>query len=156
MTTETLQEAAAEQIQAAVKTGKENLDKAVAAGTEALTAGYDQALALSREQVEKLFPAASTGFDQAAGFQKQNLEALVAAAGGRARRYLAMSFPRDRWWLRLLIRAANLWYGLRRIEFRVYVHSPSAILAVAQALGVRPVLRHEGAVWQVAVLERSS
>lgn len=79
MTTETLQEAAAEQIQAAVKTGKENLDKAVAAGTEALTAGYDQALALSREQVEKLFPAASTGFDQAAGFQKQNLEALVAA-----------------------------------------------------------------------------
>lgn len=79
MTTETIQEAAAEQIQAAVKTGKETLDKAVAAGTEAFTTGYDQALALSREQVEKLFPAATAGFDEAAGFQKQNMEALVAA-----------------------------------------------------------------------------
>lgn len=85
-----------------------------------------------------------------------DMEALVAATGGHARRYLAMSFPRDTWWIRLLTRVENRWYRLRGIEFRSYVHSPSAILAVAGTLGFRPVLEHEGVMWQVVVLERSS
>ena len=79
MTPEPIQTAATAQSDAAVKAGKETADKALAAGTEALTAGYEQAVATSRDQIDKLFPAATAGFDEAAGFQKQNLEALVAA-----------------------------------------------------------------------------
>jgi magnesium-protoporphyrin O-methyltransferase len=84
-----------------------------------------------------------------------DMEALVAAAAGRARRYLAMSFPPDRWWMRLAIGAENAWHRLTRTGFRAYLHSPPAILAVARERGFRPVLEHRDWLWQTAVLERT-
>ncbi len=83
-----------------------------------------------------------------------DMEPLVEAAANRARRHLAISFPRASWWVRLGFLAGNLWFWLRRVDFRTYVHSPRAILATAQVLGFRPVLEHRGWLWQLAVLER--
>jgi magnesium-protoporphyrin O-methyltransferase len=82
-------------------------------------------------------------------------EALVGAAAERARRYLVLSFPRDALWTRLAFSAANLLSRVRRSSFRAYVHRPAAILAVAEARGLRPVLEHRGAFWQLAALERA-
>lgn len=79
---------------------------------------------------------------------------LVDAAAGRARRLLALSFPRDGWWVRLGIWAGNLVNRVRRENFRAYLHPPGAILATASAAGLHPVLDHRGWFWQLAVLER--
>jgi len=84
-----------------------------------------------------------------------NMEALVAAAAGRARRYLAMSFPPDTWWMRLAIGVENLWHRLTRTGFRAYLHPPRAVLAVAHAHGFRSVLDHRGWIWQTTALERA-
>jgi hypothetical protein len=81
-------------------------------------------------------------------------EALVGAAAEHARRYLLLSFPRRTWWLRVGVRIANLYERLRRSSFRAYVHPPAAIVAAAEAHGLRPVLTHRSMVWQVAALER--
>ncbi len=83
-----------------------------------------------------------------------DMEPLVAGAADRARRHLAISFPRASWWVRLGFVAANFWFWLRRVEFRTYVHPPRAILATAQSHGFLPVLEHRGWLWQLAVLER--
>jgi hypothetical protein len=83
-----------------------------------------------------------------------NMPALVGPAADRARRHLAVSFPRDAWWMRLGLRAANLFFALRGRSFRVHLHPPAAILALAEARGLRPVLEHRGWIWQLAVLER--
>jgi hypothetical protein len=81
---------------------------------------------------------------------------LVGAAAAQTRRLLAMSFPRDGWWVRLGIRAANGFMWLRRWSFRAYVHAPSAIQSVAEAHDLHVVFEHRGWIWQSVVLERSA
>ncbi len=79
---------------------------------------------------------------------------LVTAAGGRARRYLTMSYPRDAWWVRAGNAIGNLLYRIRHIGFRSYVHPPRTLLATAAAQGFIPAMQHRGWVWEVTVLER--
>jgi cyclopropane fatty-acyl-phospholipid synthase-like methyltransferase len=81
--------------------------------------------------------------------------ALVGAGADRASRYLMLTFPRQSWWVRAGIAAANAIEWARRHEFRAYVHPPAAILAVAEARGFRSVGERRGAIWQLAALERN-
>lgn len=85
-----------------------------------------------------------------------DMETLVGAAAERSRRYLATSFPRDRWWLRLGLRLGNAWFRLTRTSFRAYVHPPARVLEIAGQHGFRPVFDHEGRVLRTLVLERAS
>ncbi len=81
---------------------------------------------------------------------------LVNAAAGRAQRYLAMSYPRDAWWVRVGLAAENLLlFSMRRIGFRIYVHPPQTILATAQSHGFAPAFQHRGWVWETVVLQRA-
>ena len=80
-------------------------------------------------------------------------EALVGAATDHTGRLLALSFPRDT----LLARtAAGLFNLVMRaiFDFRMYVRPAQAVLAPAQARGLRVVHEHEGLFWRLAVLER--
>jgi hypothetical protein len=80
---------------------------------------------------------------------------LVGAAAEHARRVLALSFPRDRWWIRAAARTLNAGAALIRWDWRFYVHPPAAIVAAAEERGLR-LVREEpsGPFWQVAALER--
>ncbi len=82
-------------------------------------------------------------------------ERLVGAVAGHARQLLALSFPHDRWWLRLGARLANVWLRLTgRIE--TFVHAPARVVAAAERAGMRTLL-HEpsGRIWRIAVFERA-
>jgi hypothetical protein len=81
-------------------------------------------------------------------------EALVGAAGDRARRLLALSFPRDTWWIRIGWYAVDLWFRVV-YRFSSYVHAHERILGAAASAGFTPVREHSGWLWHVAVLERS-
>jgi magnesium-protoporphyrin O-methyltransferase len=83
-------------------------------------------------------------------------EALVGAASAHTRQQLALTFPRDAAWTRVGLAAANLIQRLRRRSFRVYLHPPAAIIAVAQSHGLEPASRHRGLVWEFAGLTRSA
>jgi phasin family protein len=62
-------------------------DAAVKAGADAFAKGYDHLVAMSRDQLQKLFPAAVKSFDDVTAFQKDCLEALVAASTSMAKGY---------------------------------------------------------------------
>lgn len=83
-------------------------------------------------------------------------ETLLGAAAGRAVRLLAFSFPRETWWTRLGSLVANAALGLRRCDFRAFVHPPAALIATAEAHGFQLVYEHEGALWRVAGFERAA
>jgi magnesium-protoporphyrin O-methyltransferase len=83
-----------------------------------------------------------------------DMPALVGVASDRTRRVLALSFPRDTWWMRFFARAFNAWRRLRRDQFRFFVHPPDGIVATAQAHGLRVARERRGRIWQVAALER--
>jgi len=82
-------------------------------------------------------------------------EALVGAASVHAKRQLLLTFPRESWWMRLGLTAANLIERLRRKSFRVYVHPPAAMIAVARSHGLEPTARHQGRLWEFCGLERT-
>lgn len=82
-------------------------------------------------------------------------EALVGAASGHARRQLVLTFPRDCVWTRAGLALVNLTQRLRRRSFRVYLHPPAAIIAVAQSRGLVPASSHKGLFWEFAGLARA-
>jgi Methyltransferase domain len=84
-----------------------------------------------------------------------DMPALVDAAAEKTKRALALSFPRDTWFMRMGLRAINTWSWLRRSDFRFFVHAPAEIVATASANGLRLVGEHRGRLWQIAALERS-
>ena len=79
---------------------------------------------------------------------------LVVPAADRAARLLALTFPREAWWVRWGIAGANLYERLRRHNFRVYLHAPAEIIAAAESRGLRPVFDRTGPLWRWVVLER--
>jgi SAM-dependent methyltransferase len=81
-------------------------------------------------------------------------DALVGAASERAGRFLVMSFPLDRWYMRAAFGAVNLAARLLRWEYRSFVHPPAYVVGAAERRGLRPAFEHSGRIWQVAALER--
>jgi hypothetical protein len=80
---------------------------------------------------------------------------LVGLAAALARRVLLLSYPRDAFWTRWGILAANGVERLRRQAFRAFVHRPEGILAAAQEQGLLLEHRERGPIWEVAALVRT-
>ncbi|MFL5922353.1 MAG: methyltransferase domain-containing protein [Gaiellaceae bacterium] len=82
-------------------------------------------------------------------------ERLVGAAAKHSRRLLALSFPRDTWWLRLGVRVGNVWFRLTG-GIETFLHEPARVVAIAEAAGLTAVLHERsGRFWRVAVFERA-
>lgn len=70
---------AAEQVEAAVAVGKENIEAAVKAGAM----NYEKAVAVTREQVEAAVNAGAEmfkGYEDVAGFGKENIDAIMTTS----------------------------------------------------------------------------
>ena len=81
-------------------------------------------------------------------------ERLVRAASRHSRGLLALSFPRDTWWLRLGFRLANVWFRLRG-GIETFVHPPARVVRAAEQDGlILAVHERVSRVWRVAVFER--
>lgn len=85
-----------------------------------------------------------------------DLTRLAGAAADHARGLLVMSFPKERWWTRIIVRMANVGMGMTRREFRIFLHPMLQILAAAESHGLRLSVDRPGAFWQVSVMDRAS
>jgi hypothetical protein len=81
-------------------------------------------------------------------------ERLLGAAAAHARRLLVFSYPRRNAVSRLFVAAQNIGLRIRRREFRVFAHPPSAMLAVLRDRGLDATFAHSGIAWQVTGLAR--
>lgn len=83
-----------------------------------------------------------------------HLDPLLRAAAAKARRYCAVSYPHDRWY----VRAHTRWQNFRRRRagnpFRTYVHSPARIRTLLEGGGLRIVRRRRTPVWEVLLAVR--
>lgn len=79
---------------------------------------------------------------------------LVRAAAGKTRRYLAASFPHDRWY----VRAFTAWVNFRRqragVKFRTFVHPLGEIHRLLREAGLQCADSSKDMVWEVVVYER--
>jgi len=83
-----------------------------------------------------------------------DMPGLVAPAAARARRLLALVFPRDAWWLRLGGGLMNAWLALTRNAFRLFLHRPEAIYGVVGSHGLKPLFETFSGPWQIVIFQR--
>lgn len=83
-----------------------------------------------------------------------DFRALLSAAAGRSTRVLAMTYPRETWYMRAVIRLMDFMQSLRRDPFRVFVHPVAQMDAVLGASGMRRVSLKRMFVWEVALYAR--
>jgi SAM-dependent methyltransferase len=81
---------------------------------------------------------------------------LAGAAAEHARGMLVMSFPNRRWWTLLGVTLTNLGFSVFGMQFRVFLHKPSQILAAVEERGFKTRLNQPGLLWQVVALERTA
>jgi magnesium-protoporphyrin O-methyltransferase len=81
-------------------------------------------------------------------------ERLLARASGCARAALALSYPRDRWYVRVVFALEDLWRRISRSAFRTFVHPSARLAAVLERSGLRRVSRRGTAVWAVDLYRR--
>jgi SAM-dependent methyltransferase len=81
-------------------------------------------------------------------------EALLDAAVGRAERCVALSYPRDVWYVRLGMMAENTQRWLAKNAFRTYVHRRAAIEQRIKRAGFALANRRETWGWSADVYVR--
>jgi magnesium-protoporphyrin O-methyltransferase len=81
--------------------------------------------------------------------------ALLSRAAANSRRYVAVSYPRDRWPVRVVIGLENLVRRLTRNAFRTFVHPPKRIQATLAEAGFGRVARRDTFVWRSELYARS-
>ena len=83
-----------------------------------------------------------------------HLNELLGASASKAERYLALSYPREKWWVRLAFGLYNLSLRLKRLRFRTYVHAHADVHSIALRDGLKPVHADTAGFWQITVFER--
>lgn len=83
-----------------------------------------------------------------------DMPALLDAAGGRTRDVLALSAPRSRWPVRLVIRLQNLGRRLKGDPFRTFVHAWPDMDRRLQTNGLERVRDGGTLIWRIGVYRR--
>jgi len=81
-------------------------------------------------------------------------ETLLRGAAARTRQLLAFSYPRDRWYMRVITAFQNFLRRLRGNEFRTFVHSQQQMSAALQRAGLVRVATQGTLVWVVDLYSR--
>jgi len=85
-----------------------------------------------------------------------DLHRLEGAAAEHALRTLVMSFPKERWWTRLVVWMANAGMALTRRQFRLFLHPAAQIWTTAESYGLERSVSRPGVLWEIAAMERSA
>jgi 2-polyprenyl-3-methyl-5-hydroxy-6-metoxy-1,4-benzoquinol methylase len=80
---------------------------------------------------------------------------LLRDASKHARRLLAFSYPRDRWYIRAWMSLENLVRRVRGNDFRTFVQSPITMEALVARDGFRCVHRARTFVWSIDAYVRT-
>ncbi len=83
-----------------------------------------------------------------------DFRSLLTAAAGRSGRVLAMSYPREVWYMRAAIACIDFLQALRRNPFRVFVHPITEMDAILRANGLKRVSLQRSTVWEIALYTR--
>lgn len=82
-------------------------------------------------------------------------EALLKAAATRTRQCLALSYPRDRWYVHLISAFNNLFRRMRGSSFRSFIHPPQKMASVLESAGLTRIATRGSLVWVAALYHRA-
>lgn len=80
---------------------------------------------------------------------------LLKAAADHSRRALALTYPRETWYLRIGLKIINFFQHLRRDPFRVFLHPVGEMDALLKREGLERVSVRRLFVWEMALYQRT-
>ena len=80
---------------------------------------------------------------------------LLKAAAEHSQRALALTYPREVWYLRIGLKVANFFQKLRRDPFRVFLHPVAEMDALLEQEGLKRVSLRRLFVWEMALYQRT-
>ncbi len=83
-------------------------------------------------------------------------EKLIGKSLDKALKYYGLVYPRDRMGTRIAIAIGNLWFKLRRSDFRTYLHPPEEIDRQIQSKGFTRIGFSRTFIWEAAVYRREA
>jgi 2-polyprenyl-3-methyl-5-hydroxy-6-metoxy-1,4-benzoquinol methylase len=79
---------------------------------------------------------------------------LLRAAASHSRRAIALTYPRETWYMRIGLLVVNFFQKLGRDPFRVFLHSVADMESLLNGEGLRKVLVRRLFVWEMALYQR--
>ena len=80
---------------------------------------------------------------------------LLKAAANRSQRALAMTYPRETWYMRIGLSVANFFQRLMRNPFRVFLHPVVEMESLLKREGLVRTSVRRLFVWEIALYQRS-
>jgi len=72
----------------------------------------------------------------------------------KSRQLYGLVYPRVNWYTKIGFKLVNLWFRIRRSEFRTYLHSPAMVDGLIRKSGFQKRSYQTTVLWQVVVYER--
>jgi hypothetical protein len=79
---------------------------------------------------------------------------LLEAASRHSQRAIALTYPREAWYLRMAWPVMNFFQQLRKDPFRVFLHPISEMDSLLKKEGFERVSVHDLFVWEMALYQR--
>ena len=83
-------------------------------------------------------------------------DGLVHTALDKTKSTIALTFPRNRWYIRLVMAIGAVFLWLIRCPFRGYVHDPDQIESWIAAVGFRKIYQNNTIVWLTQVYSKDN
>jgi magnesium-protoporphyrin O-methyltransferase len=81
---------------------------------------------------------------------------LLGAAAAHADVGLALTYPRDVWWVRAVWWLGGLWLKFAHDGFRLYIHPPQQMHALLATRGFTPRVVGHYYMWEIAIASRAT
>lgn len=85
-----------------------------------------------------------------------DFRALLKAAAEHSHRALALTYPRETWYLRIGLKIVNFFQKLRRDPFRVFLHPVAEMDSLLKREGLERVSLRRLFVWEIGLYRRIS
>lgn len=84
-----------------------------------------------------------------------DFRSLLKAASAKSRTAIALTYPRETWYMKMAIVVMNFFQRLMSDPFRVFVHPVAEMEALLNAEGLKKVSVRRLFVWEMALYQRS-
>ena len=83
-----------------------------------------------------------------------NFRALLKAASSKSRTAIALTYPREAWYIKAVMSIMNFFQRLRNDPFRVFVHPVQEMESLLKGEGLRRVSVRKLFVWEMSLYQR--
>src|SRR5262245_57716127 len=85
-----------------------------------------------------------------------NFRELLKAASSKSRKAIALTYPRETWYMRLALAMANFFQRISRDPFRVFLHPIADMDSLLNTEGFARVSIHRLFIWEMALYQRTA